>query len=78
MLFVYKILFGLVISNGTAFFMLRYLRYHKYVIVKQRSVDRIRESFCSVTEWLIYETIYQFVQILQVSIEMYVLCISTW
>ena len=34
--------------------------------VQQRSVDRIRESFFSVTQWLIYGTIYQFVQILQV------------
>ena len=68
MLFVYKILFGLVHGNSSAFFMLRYLRGHKYVIVKQRSVHRIRESFCSVTERLIYETIYQFVQILQVSV----------
>ena len=30
---------------------------------KQRSVNRIGESFFSVTEWLIYGTIYQFVQI---------------
>jgi len=40
-------------------------RDHKYtyVIVKQRGVSRIRESFFSVTEWLICGTVYQFVQI---------------
>jgi len=49
-LLVYKILFGVVHVNSrpNAFFTLRnqlHLRGHKYVMVKQRSVNRITESF---------------------------------
>jgi len=39
-------------------------------MVKQRSVGGIGESFFSVTERLIYGSIYQFVQILQVSVSL--------
>jgi len=70
-LLVYEILFGLVHVN--AFFVLRnkpHLWGHKYVMVKQRSVGGIGESFFSVTERLIYGSIYQFVQILQVSVSL--------
>jgi len=49
-LLVYKILFGVVHVNSrpNAFFTLRnqlHLRGHKYVMVKQCSVNRITESF---------------------------------
>ena len=73
MLLVYKILFGLVHVNSNAFFTLRnqpHLRGHEYVTVKQRSTNSIRLNFFSVTEWLIYGTIYQFVQISLVSVNL--------
>jgi len=46
-LLVYKILFGLLHANSNELFTLRvqpHLRGHKDIIVKQRSVHRIRES----------------------------------
>ena len=46
----YKSLFGLVHVNSNAFFALinqPHLRCYKYVIVKKRSVNTIRESFLS-------------------------------
>jgi len=71
LLLVYEILFGLVHVN--AFFVLRNKPHqwgHKYVMVEQRSVGGIGESFFSVTERLIYGSIYQFVQILQISVSL--------
>ena len=72
-LLVYNILFGLVHVNSNALFMLRsqpHLRSYKYVMVKQSSVNGLRESSFSnrVVTWLIYERIYQFVQTLQVPV----------
>ena len=40
------------------------------VLNSDSRVHRIRESFISLTQWLIYGTIYQFVHILQVSVNL--------
>jgi len=62
MLLVCKVILGLVHINSNTLFTSRnppHLWGHKYVIiVKQHSVSSIRESFFSVTEWLIYWTVY--------------------
>jgi len=77
MLLAYEILFGLLHVNGSAFSTLRIrCGVIKYATVKQRSVDRIRQSFFSVTEWLIYGTIYQLVQVSQVLANLVDLLIS--
>jgi len=61
-----KILFGLVHVNSNAFFALKttsawsHIRYSK-------AAQRYRIRVFSVTEWLIYRAIYQFLQILQVT-----------
>ena len=72
MLLVYK-LFGLVHVNSNAVFTLSnqpHLRSQKYVICQQRVINRIRGKFFPVTEWLIYGTIYHFVQKFKVSVNL--------